>query len=176
MSIPIKILTYNPKYPKLFKKEKELILKSLNDSSIYVEHIGSTAVPGLSGKPIIDIMIGVDSLDDVNKHVELLKEIGYTSNPNWDDDYPEKRALDKRLNNTEIYIFIIEFNAEFWVKRLLFRDYLRDYPKVAKEYTKLKMDLAKKYQHDREAYLKGKSKFIKEVVKKAKKKYKQYST
>jgi GrpB-like predicted nucleotidyltransferase (UPF0157 family) len=89
---------------------------------------------------------------------------------------PVKRALEKRLNNTETFIFLIEFNDDFWIKRILFRDYLRDHPKAVEEYAKLKMDLAQKYQYDREAYLRGKSKFIKQVLKKAKKKYKLYST
>ncbi|NHK31252.1 MAG: GrpB family protein [Asgard group archaeon] len=176
MSTSVKLVKYNPKWPKQFDLEKQLILKTFQNFAIHVEHIGSTAIPGVSSKPIIDIMVGIESLAKLAKYIELFKTIGYNFNPEWEDEHPERKALDKYENGLRIHLYVVEFNTDYWLRHIQFRDYLREHPEVAKEYNRLKVKLAEKYREDRSAYTSGKSQFIKKIEKKAKKKYQKYTS
>ncbi|MHA1211112.1 MAG: GrpB family protein [Candidatus Heimdallarchaeota archaeon] len=167
MSAHVIIAKYNPKWPEHFLAEKELIIQVLGDFAKQIEHIGSTAVPGLGAKPIIDIMVGIETLDEAEKCIKLLESIDYVYNPTYEEKFPERRSLDKKTNGIKIHLYLVDINTEYWKKHILFRDFLRTNPDLAKEYNKLKEELAKKYRLDRQAYAEGKSKFIKKVEKKA---------
>ncbi|NHJ39465.1 MAG: GrpB family protein [Asgard group archaeon] len=176
MSLSVDLVKYNPNWPIQFETEKKLILETFQNFIIHVEHVGSTAIPGISAKPIIDIMIGIESLTEIDEYIELFKTIGYDINPDWNKDFPNQRALDKYENGMKIHLYIVEFNTERWLKNIHFRDYLREHPEVAEEYNKLKLELVEKYRDDREAYVSGKSQFIKKIEKKARKKYQKYTS
>lgn len=176
MSFPVELVKYNPKWPEQFEEEKRLILKTFQDFTIQVEHVGSTSISGVSAKPIIDIMVGIESLAEVDRYIELFKTIGYDFNPEWEDRFPERVALYKSDNGNKIHLYIVEFNTDYWLRHIQFRDYLREHPEVAKEYNKLKEELAKKYRDDQAAYTSGKSKFFKEIERKARKKHQKYTS
>ena len=144
--------------------------------AIQVEHIGSTAVPGLGAKPIIDIMIGIEKLNEAEKCLSLLEEIDYLFDRNSIKDFPERRSLEKLSNGTKILLYIVEANTDYWEKHILFRDYLRSHPEIAKEYNKLKVELVKKYKNNQIAYTEGKASFIKKVKSKASKERKKYTS
>lgn len=176
MSTPVIIAKYNPKWPELFTLERERIFEKLGKLAIQVEHIGSTAVLGLGAKPIIDIMVGIENLNDAEKCISLLEEIYYFFDRNRIEDFPEQRSLDKLSNDTKILLYIVKVNTDYWKRNILFRDYLRIHPEIAKEYNELKMELVKKYKNNQIAYTEGKASFIKKVKGKASKERKKYTS
>jgi GrpB-like predicted nucleotidyltransferase (UPF0157 family) len=159
---------YNPEWIIEFDKEKEKLVKALKDIILGIEHIGSTAVPGLAAKPLIDIMIGINSLNDITEiHKEGLSSIGYefVDHPN----FPERRFFRKgqwRAGTHHLHIY--QHMAENWNTNLLFRNYLINHPEVMREYGKLKKDLKEKYTNDRVGYTNAKAPFIQSIITQAK--------
>jgi len=154
----------------LFEKEKDLVLNAIGHIIARVEHIGSTAVSGLGAKPIIDIIVAVNHLSDAEKCIEPLQRIGYEYQPKHEASMPERRFFRKGDPPKEqhYHLHMVELTSGFWKRHLLFRDYLRNHQKVAKEYYELKKRLANKYGSDREGYTEEKTLFIESVVAKAK--------
>ncbi len=174
----IEIVSYNPSWPRLFEKEKIFLQDNLpDDIVIRIEHFGSTAVPGLSAKPIIDILVEVTSLEETKKRVvPFLESEGYEYlwRPTIGYQPPYYAWFIKR-NSKGIrshHIHMVESDSEIW-KRLFFRDYLKDFPAEAKRYDTLKRTLAKRYSHDRIEYTKQKSAYIQKITDKAMKHYKK---
>ena len=160
---------YDPLWELRFNQEKEMITQAIGPSLIGIEHIGSTSVKGLDAKPIIDLLVGVKDLEDVLSLIEPLKKIAYV--------YVHKPELTDRrfFRKGELYrgtchLHICEFESSEWNNKLLFRNYLRTFPEVAEEYRDLKKELATLYQFDRPKYTQEKEPFIKEIVRRAKKK------
>jgi len=166
---PIEIVLYNPQWPHDFTKEKEHLLSILPHELIYrIEHFGSTAIPGLSAKPIIDILVEVRSLSDTKKHIvpKLTKQgYEYLWRPIIGESPPYYAWFIKRnkKNKRTHHIHMVEADSELW-DRLYFRDYLREFPSIAKQYDSLKKTLAAKYPKDRVRYTKEKSAFIKKIT------------
>lgn len=164
------IVDYNPLWPHLFQQEAIRIREALGeDLIIRLEHIGSTAVPGLPAKPIIDLLIGVNSIPEARQTaVPALEAIGYAF---WHDDPdPNHLFFVKGLppnGPRSHHIHIGPAEGSEW-DRVLFRDYLRAHPDEAARYAALKQDLAIRYQNDREAYTDAKGEYIKSVTEKAK--------
>ena len=178
----VRLVPYNPIWPVLFEREKQHLLACLPGELINrIEHFGSTAVPGLAAKPIIDILIEVTSLEETKKQIApILESQGYDYfwRPTWGDDIPPFYAWfikrDSEGNRTH-HIHMVEHDFEHW-ERLLFRDYLIEHPDVAKEYQDLKERLYKAHPNDRIVYTKGKTEFIERVTAMAKKFYKKENT
>lgn len=173
----IAIATYNPRWPSLFKKESAFLRRKLSKKLVKrIEHFGSTAVPGLSAKPIIDILVEVSSLGETKKQiVPILESEGYEYfwRPAFGDNGPPYYAwFIKRNSKGERmhHIHMVEANSKLW-DRLYFRDYLREFPAEAKRYDELKRTLSRKYPNDRVKYTKAKTDFIISVTKKAKQYY-----
>ena len=128
-----------------------------------IEHVGSTAIEGLSSKPIIDIAIGVDNLDSITKYLILLE-----------DNYTIKKNLEKNeillIKENEIETFyiihVLPINSERYNNLIKFRDILKNNSNIVKQYEELKIKLANKYKNDRAMYTKSKNDFINEVLKK----------
>ncbi len=169
----VAIVPYDPKWPGLFAEEKEHLLACLPREIIgRIEHFGSTAVPGLAAKPVIDMLVEVRSLEETRrKIVPILEAQGYEYfwRPTLGDDTPPfyawfiKRDSEDRRTH---HIHMVESYFEHW-NRLIFRDYLRAHPEAAGEYQRLKMHLAERYPQDRVAYTRGKTDFILEVMEQA---------
>lgn len=133
-----------------------------------IEHIGSTAVPGLAAKPVIDILIGVHYLTDAPAFLPLLTPLGYTYVPQHEATFPERRYLHRIVNGRHTHhLHIVEPASEFFRVQLLFRDYLRSHPDAVTQYADLKYRLAVKYRNDREAYTDAKSGFIQDILQNA---------
>jgi GrpB-like predicted nucleotidyltransferase (UPF0157 family) len=167
MGKPVIIEDYNPDWSREFEREKEKLLKILNGKIISIEHIGSTSVKGLGAKPILDIMVGVNNLEEVDEFIEPLKRIGYEFVRH--KDFPERRFFRRgqwRAGTHHLHIY--QFKSKHWNNNILFRDFLRTYPNVLKQYHQLKKELAEKYRYDRVAYTQAKAPFIQNVIKKAK--------
>ena len=160
------IVPYNPAWPKLFEDEKRHLCACLPHELIKrIEHFGSTAIPGLSAKPIIDILVEVTSLEETKKViVPILIAQGYeyfwrpTHGNTGLPFYAWFIKRDVRGNRTH-HIHMVESEYEHW-DRLLFRDYLIEHPHLIKEYQQLKFDVAGQFPKDRAAYTAAKAKFI----------------
>ena len=163
------IVEHNRDWKLFFTLEVERIYQVLNpDLIVRIEHFGSTAIPGLAAKPIIDILIGVNSLEVAKQQAVVpLESLGYAF---WRDNPDSKRMfLVKGLppdSPRTHHIHIVEPDSILW-ERLIFRDYLRKHPEEAQRYEQLKYNLARKYKCDREAYTAGKTKYIESVMQKA---------
>lgn len=167
----IVIVEYDPDWKILFQKEAKCVKETLDSNLITrIEHFGSTAVPNLAAKPVIDILIGVTSLEKAKKIGILpLKSLGYAY---WKDNSdPQRMFFVKGLppNSPRTHhIHMVEPDSVLW-ERLLFRDYLRQRPNEAAKYSQLKHQLAQNFRTEREAYTQGKTKYIQSVMKKTRK-------
>lgn len=164
----VQLVPYQTEWKTCFEEEANCLQVALEGHVFQIEHVGSTAVEGLSAKPIIDIMLGVEHLSEGKILIPLLEEIDYTYiQP---DPFPNvfvlvKGTPDKRTH----HLFIQELATPYWDEKILFRDYLRAYPEATTAYEDLKQDLAQKYATDRPSYTAKKAKFITEILEKARK-------
>ncbi|UPW83857.1 GrpB family protein [Lysinibacillus sp. Ag94] len=159
----VNLSDYNLNWEKEFEYEKKTIVDVIDDKVLGIEHIGSTSIKGLEAKPIIDIILGVQDLDEVSNFVIPLSEIEYeyVHKP----EFKDRRFFRKGLwGQGTCHLHICEINSREWIEKLLFRDYLRLHPDVAKEYASLKKELASKYKYDRSIYTKKKEPFIKTII------------
>ncbi|MUL38642.1 GrpB family protein [Gloeocapsopsis dulcis] len=160
------IVEYEPLWSQQFEEEAATIWQVLgNDLVTRIEHFGSTAVPGLAAKPIIDLLVGVNSLEEAKCHVPLLKALGYVY---WQEDpRPGRMFLVKGMPpygfQRTHHLHIVEADSALW-ERLLFRDYLRSHPDEVQRYAALKRQLAECSKTDREAYTNAKTDYIQAVM------------
>jgi GrpB-like predicted nucleotidyltransferase (UPF0157 family) len=173
----VDIVPYNPAWPRMFEEERSHLLATLPPELIKrVEHFGSTAIPGLAAKPIVDILVEVTSLEETKRRIApILEAQGYDYfwRPTHGDDGPPFYAWFIKRDSAGVrthHIHMVESDFEHW-DRLLFRDYLIQRPEIAKEYENLKLDRARDYPNDRIAYTNGKTEFIVRVTLAAKKYY-----
>jgi GrpB-like predicted nucleotidyltransferase (UPF0157 family) len=156
----------NPDWPDKFEKEARKLKELLGGENIArIEHIGSTAIPGLSAKPIIDIAIGVLSLRNATRFIPKLQKAGYTY---WDKNPKTDRMFFVKglppNGPRSFHVHIMEIKGDEFPKRIFFRDYLRDHPEEVKKYDALKKKLADKYKEDREAYTEAKTEYISRIL------------
>ena len=171
----VAILMYDAAWPESFRREKQHLLFCLPDSLIRrIEHFGSTAVPGLAAKPIVDMLVEATDLEATQAQIApILVAQGYDYfwRPTHGDDGPPFYAwFIKRDSQTGVrthHIHMVERQFSDHWDRLLFRDYLIEYPEVAREYEALKIRLASASPCDRMAYTRGKMKFIDRVTEQA---------
>jgi GrpB-like predicted nucleotidyltransferase (UPF0157 family) len=161
---PVVVVDYDADWPHRYEEERARIVSVLGGLAVAVEHVGSTAVPGLGGKPVIDIMVGVRRLEDGQRCVGPLEGLGY--------EYLGELGIPGRLYfrrglPREYQIHLVEHGGEFWERHLLFRDFLRTDPETAAEYHRLKKELALKFRSDREEYTEAKTAFIRSVEERA---------
>jgi GrpB-like predicted nucleotidyltransferase (UPF0157 family) len=166
----VEIVDYDPRWPRLFDEEAGRLRLVLDPSLIVgLEHFGSTAIPGLSAKPIIDILVAVRSLAaSKTSFVEALRKLDYVF---WPDN-PKKdrmffvKGMPPFGSKRSHHVHVTELHGEMW-QRLAFRDYLRAHPEEAETYDRLKRRLAAEHQTDREAYTDAKSAYVESVMRKA---------
>lgn len=164
MSQHITVIDYNPLWVKKYEEESFLIKDILADNCIAIYHIGSTSVPGLAAKPIIDIMVAVRSLEKIDSVAEAFSKIGY--------EYPGefgitgRRYLRKGGDERTHQIHLFQMNDWNNIGRhLAFRNYLCTHEKERTEYAKLKIELAQKFPYDIDGYCDGKENFVREIEK-----------
>lgn len=175
----VAVVPYDPRWPEIFEQERRHLLSCLpTDLVRRIEHFGSTAVPGLVGKPIVDILVAVADLDETRRRiVPILEAQGYEYfwRPSWGDDTPPFYAWfikrDESGHRTH-HLHMVEPRFEHW-DRLLFRDYLIEHPDVAMEYGRLKTRLSGAHPNDRVAYTQAKSDFVRRVTETARHYYRK---
>ena len=173
----VSIVPCDPAWPRMFEEEKKHLLDCLPQHLIRrIEHFGSTAIPGLAAKPIVDVLVEVNSLEKTKARIApVLEAQGYDYfwRATHGEDGPPFYAWFIKRNSAGVrthHIHMVESDFEHW-DRLLFRDYLIADPATAKEYETLKYALARDYPNDRVAYTNGKSDFVVRVTRIAKEHY-----
>ncbi len=161
--MPVEIVPYDAAWPGLFEDERRKILDAIGPwLAGPVEHIGSTAVPGLAAKPVIDIMAGVASLDASRPAVPVLAVLGYCYFP-YRPDAEHWFCKPSPAFRTH-HLHLVPLDSPQWSGALAFRDYLRLHPGTAAEYQELKTRLAREFHLDREAYTDAKGPFITRIT------------
>lgn len=148
-------------------RERGLLARIFTGTDVSIEHVGSTAVPGLGAKPIIDIMLGVSALPEVESRIAQLEWRGYEYVPEYEAQLPERRYFVKPPTRPRsFHLHCVVRGSDFWRSHIEFRDYVREHPETAAAYLELKQDLAARYRTDRVAYTEGKSAFINSILEK----------
>ena len=163
----VHIVPYDPGWPIRFEAERQVLLSSIGPWLVggAVEHIGSTAVPGLDAKPVIDIMAGVESLDAARPALPVLERHQYCYAP-YRTEVMHWFCKPSPAQRTH-HLHLVPIGSPLWIERLVFRDYLRAHPDVADEYAALKRRLGETHRFDREAYTNAKTPFVQRVLRDA---------
>ena len=157
------LVPYDETWPARFETERAVLLDVLGPWLVGpVEHIGSTSVPGLLAKPVIDIMAGVEALDASRDAIQVLEQNQYC--------YFEYRAhimhwfCKPSPSQRTHHLHLVVFESPLWKQRLAFRNRLRHDASVATEYANLKQRLAREHEFDRDAYTDAKEPFVRRIV------------
>jgi len=163
MTTRVTIVPYDPNWPRRFDKERSVLAAVFAGSDAVIEHVGSTAVPGLGAKPVIDILVGVPILLEVEDRIPALEAAGYEHVHEYDEQLPDRRYFRKpRVVPRAFHVHCVVTGSDFWIRHLAFRDHLRAHPESAAAYYKLKRELAMRVS--KAAYTEAKSPFIESVL------------
>lgn len=160
---PIRLSPYDPSWPVRFEEERAALDDVIGDWVVGdIHHVGSTAVPGLEAKPIVDILAGVRDLDESRACFDPLAQLDYMYAPYLAEEmhwfckpHPNRRTH---------HLHLIPGGSRRYADELAFRDRLREDPQIATEYLALKRSLASRFAGDREAYTDAKSAFVRRVL------------
>ena len=166
MSDEIEIVDYDPRWTQKFALESARIRQILTEPLLEIEHHGSTAVPGLAAKPVIDMLVAVDSMARATRYAAVLIEYDYEAvDARYRELWPERIVLIRRERGVRTcHVHLMLRGHPVWKRLLAFRDYLRTHPDVAAEYAELKRSLAGAHGGDRHAYMSAKGEFIERVT------------
>lgn len=165
MPDPIIVVEYEPVWPGLFAAQAAELRRALGPVALRVDHIGSTAVPGLPAKPVIDVQIAVAALEPTEPFRAPLERLGYVFRP--DNDDRTQRYFREAPGTRRTHIHVRRTGSFGEQLALLFRDYLRTYPEEAEGYARRKHALATRYRDDRPGYVAAKQPYIWEMLARA---------
>jgi GrpB-like predicted nucleotidyltransferase (UPF0157 family) len=162
------VVDHRPEWAEHFRLEQERLSTVFTEVDARIEHIGSTSVPGLPAKPIIDICVGLTDLRHAEDRIGALESLGYEYVPEYEALLPDRRYFRRpgRRPRTH-HVHCCVWGGPIWTRHLLFRDYLRSEPRVAGEYGALKRLLVGRHSDDRTAYTEAKDPFITRVLERA---------
>lgn len=166
----LEIAPYDPKWPILFAAERDRIAAALGALALRIDHNGSTSVPGLAAKPIIDIQISVRSLQPIEAYAIRLAQLEYVHVPHPDDSFCPFFHRPAAWPHTH-HVHVVQTGGAEERRTLAFRDYLREHPVVARQYEELKRGLAPQHNaadfSSRQAYADAKTSFVSSVTERA---------
>lgn len=163
----VELLPYNPLWEDVAAETIKKLKSLLNDVAVDIQHVGSTSIQNICAKPIIDIAVGVNTLDSIKPYIELLKKNGIIFRK---EDVKEQLLFvigDFEKEFRTHHIHVVEWNSVAWNNYINFRDYLNAFPEYAKEYDDLKKKLALEFANNRGNYTAGKQEFIHRILKQA---------
>ncbi|HWN99316.1 MAG TPA: GrpB family protein [Blastocatellia bacterium] len=165
--IELEVVPYDSGWPAAFDAEGIRLRTALGTLALRIDHNGSTSIPGLAAKPIIDIQVSVAALQPIATYGEPLRSIGYVHVPHPDDSFCPFFHRPREWPHSH-HVHVVEAGGAEERRTLAFRDYLRDHPAAASEYEQLKQDLARQLasttRESREAYAQAKTDFIEGIV------------
>lgn len=151
-----------------FERERERLREVFARTGARIEHVGSTAVPGLCAKPIIDIAVGVSDLAVAEERVEAMAAIGYQYVPEYEVEIPDRRYFRRPVTKPRTHhVHVCVHGGSIWTRHLAFRDWLREHPDARDAYAALKRTLYARHSDDRPAYTEAKGPFIESILTKA---------
>lgn len=162
MANPVIIEDYDPRWPQWFEMLRSPIAACLNEMAASIDHIGSTAVPGLAAKPVIDIGVLLRSSTDLPSVMHRLAELGYEYR--GDLGVSGREAFRAKSNAIQHHLYVCAPGNREYNRHIAFRDYLRAHPSDANAYARLKRELAERFGGDREAYSQAKSEFVQRIL------------
>jgi putative hydrolase of the HAD superfamily len=161
---PLEVVDYDPRWPELFAIERERLVNALGPSAVKIQHVGSTSVPALAAKPVIDIAIGIKEYPWPSAPIEAIVALGYEHK--GEHGIPRRHYFRKGVPRTH-HVHVLELNSEQYAGHILLRDYLRSHPGVARQYEALKRGLVRTVRGDHRAYEEGKAEFIRDIISRA---------
>jgi len=160
----VKLLDWSPSWTEFYENEKNTILTKIKTEIIDIQHVGSTSIPGIKSKPIIDIAIGIEKFEGGIKLIKPIEDLGY--------EYRGNAGVEARCffakgpeNCRYVYLHLEEFEGSIWRSHIVFRDILRKDEAIRLEYQNLKEKLAKEFPNDRDTYCKIKGEWIERILK-----------
>jgi GrpB-like predicted nucleotidyltransferase (UPF0157 family) len=157
---PIVLVEPSTEYKQRFQEERLPIAIAMKRLPAAIEHVGSTAIPGIKAKPVVDILIGMRALP-LEAAIEPLVAIGYE---HVEGAGGEDRLYFRRGTPRAFHVHVVLHDGAAWRRHVIFRDWLNLHPDLAREYEALKVDLAARFADDREAYAAGKDPFVERVL------------
>jgi GrpB-like predicted nucleotidyltransferase (UPF0157 family) len=155
----IRVVEYDPAWPALAAAEARRIEAAVGELAVRIDHVGSTAVPGLAAKPIVDLQLAVDALEPRARYVEPLEALGYLFAP--DPESPDFHFFGLPAERPRTHhLHVCAVGSEHELRHLALRDYLRAHPDEVAEYAARKCDLATRHPGDRLAYIEGKDRHV----------------
>ncbi len=163
----VEVVPYNPQWRDAFAREKQQVWQALGDNVVAIHHIGSTAIPGIYAKPIIDLLVEVKEIAKIDQYNLSMEALGYEAMGEF--GIPGRRYF--RKNNAAgvrtHHVHAFEAGEPEVAKHLAFRDYTIAHWEDAQQYSDLKRELARKYPYDIDSYMDGKHEFIQQMNAKA---------
>lgn len=156
---------YSAEWPRLFLAHRDTLRATFAPVDVDIEHIGSTSVPGLAAKPVIDILIGAASLADIESRIPPLVAAGFTYRPEHESALPTRRYFTLTPpGSLRVHVHAVVRGDALWRDHLAFRDALRSDDALRDRYQALKLTLAQRHAHDKAAYTEAKGPFTREVI------------
>lgn len=166
----VTVVEYRPEWSEMFEDESEALRAALAGVAARIEHVGSTSVRGLAAKPVIDIMVGLEDFWAADALVPKIEALGYEYVQKYEDVMAFRRYFFKDREGVRTHqIHMVGIGTEFWERHILFRDYLRQNPRVAARYAALKKELAEREWQDTNEYAGAKTEFIRGIEREARK-------
>lgn len=143
----------------------DLSVALVGAAGLTIEHIGSTSVPGLCAKPVIDVLVGVTSLEIIQTRVASLRDLGFHYRPEHEAEIPDRRYFIREPGqHLRAHVHVVVHGGALWLNHITFRDALRRNAQLAAEYASLKRTLALKHAEDKAAYTRAKAPFIQHAL------------
>ena len=165
MPEPVVIVDYDPQWPGLFEELRAPVVAALGELVVIVEHVGSTAVPGLAAKPIIDMDVVVPSVADIPEAIRRLASLGYVHR--GDLGIAGREAFTAPAGKPRHHLYACALDSEELRRHRSFRDSLLTHPEEARAYETLKRAAARRFAEDRAAYNEAKTRFVEAVLQRA---------
>jgi GrpB-like predicted nucleotidyltransferase (UPF0157 family) len=161
----VEVVPFNENWFVMFEEEERKINNVFGNEIVAIYHIGSTSIPGMYAKPIIDILVEVKDIESVDNYNEQMSALGYRAL--GEHGISGRRFFRKGEVERTHHVHVFETGSEHITRHLAFKEYMIAHPKEAKAYSELKQKLSKQFPTDIESYIEGKDPFIKETEKKA---------
>jgi len=163
----VKLVGHANNWKELFSVEKALLNSLVGEQVVDIQHIGSTAIDGIAAKPLLDILVGVKSMEDVqkfDKHELKKADIYHLGRVRIEGkEVFAKFSNLENLTKTHV-LHVVEYDGDWWKKHIFFRDYLNEHPEVAKQYEVLKKELAEEFPTNERCYTDGKKIFVEKII------------
>ncbi|HLI53898.1 MAG TPA: GNAT family N-acetyltransferase [Acidimicrobiales bacterium] len=169
MSDPVEVVDHDPRCPAMFAAEAARFMGALAGEVMAVEHVGSTAAEGLAAKPVIDIQVGVRTLEATPQIVAALVGLGYEYVPEYEEVFPRRRYFRKTAAGRRTHqVHLVErADRAWWDRHVAFRGWLGGHPDDRDAYAALKLALAARYRDNREAYTEARGEFVARILARA---------